>query len=233
MLKKIFLGLTLMVLLSGCFTSQKDLQSFPPKTTVEIQSIMDEKVADGFPPGMVVWIEGPEYRFEGASGLANVADNTPMSPDGAFRVGSITKMFTATVIVKLAEDGVLTLDDPVSLWLPEVADQLPNGHQITLHHLLSHTSGLFNVVEHEAYFTDILTEMVIDETTGTQHWLVYNGTRMIHLLVMYTERMHYLSRGHNGTIAIPTTSCSAWSLKRQQRCHSQKHTARTFMNHWK
>ena len=76
-------------------------------------------------------------------------------------------MFTAAVIIQLAEDGVLTLDDPLALWLPEVADQLPYGDQITLRHLLTHTSGLFNVVEHEAYFADLFTEMVVDEEAGT------------------------------------------------------------------
>jgi D-alanyl-D-alanine carboxypeptidase len=75
-------------------------------------------------------------------------------------------MFTATVIVQLAEDGVLTLDDPLALWLPDVADQLPNGDEITLRHLLTHTSGLFNIVEHETYWADIFTEAVIDEDTG-------------------------------------------------------------------
>jgi D-alanyl-D-alanine carboxypeptidase len=89
-----------------------------------------------------------------------------MPPEGAFRIGSITKMFTATAIIQLAEDDVLTLDDPLALWLPEVAEQLPYGGQITLRHLLTHTSGLFNVVEHEAYYADLFTEMVVDEAAG-------------------------------------------------------------------
>jgi D-alanyl-D-alanine carboxypeptidase len=95
----------------------------------------------------------------GASGSANLTNDTLMPPEGAFRNGSITKMFTATVIMQLVEDGVLTLDDPQALWLPY-------GDQITLHHLLTQTSGLFNVVEHEAYYADIFTEMVVDEATG-------------------------------------------------------------------
>ena len=127
---------------------------------------MDALTAGERPPGMIVWIDAPEYRFAGASGSANLADDTPMPPEGAFRIGSITKMFTATVIMQLAEDGVLTLDDPLALWLPEVAEQLPYGDQITLRHLLTHTSGLFNVVEHEAYYADIFTEMVVDEEPG-------------------------------------------------------------------
>jgi D-alanyl-D-alanine carboxypeptidase len=89
-----------------------------------------------------------------------------MPPEGAFRIGSITKMFTAVVVIKLAEDAVLTLDDSLALWLPEVADQLPFGDQITLRHLLTHTSGLFSVVEHEAYWADLFSEMEIDEDTG-------------------------------------------------------------------
>ncbi|MBK7897850.1 MAG: serine hydrolase domain-containing protein [Candidatus Promineifilaceae bacterium] len=141
-------------------------QAFPPEVVAEIQAEMDDLTAGARPPGMVVWIDAPEYQFTGASGSANLTDATPMPPEGAFRIGSITKMFTATVIMQLAEDGVLTPDDPLGLWLPEVAEQLPYGDQITLRHLLTHTSGLFNVVEHEAYYADLFTEMVVDETTG-------------------------------------------------------------------
>lgn len=131
-------------------------QAFPPDVVAEIQAEMDALTAGTMPPGMVAWIDAPEYQFAGASGSANLTDDTPMSPEGAFRIGSITKMFTAVVIMQLAEDGVLTLDDPLTLWLPEVAEQLPYGDQITLRHLLTHTSGLFNVVEHEAYYAEYL-----------------------------------------------------------------------------
>jgi D-alanyl-D-alanine carboxypeptidase len=128
---------------------------------------MDALTAGELPPGMAVWIDAPAYRLAGASGVANLTSDTPMPPEGAFRIGSITKMFTAAVIIQLAEDGVLTLDDPLALWLPEVAEQLPYGDQITLRHLLTHTSGLFNVVEHEDYWADLFAQMVIDEETGS------------------------------------------------------------------
>ncbi len=159
--------LTLILLLSGFIvTAQSESEAFPSDVAAEIQAEMDTLTAATFPPGMVVWIDAPDYRFEGASGLANLADETPMPSDGAFRIGSITKMFTATVIMQLVEDDVLTLDDTVAEWLPEVADQLPYGDEITIYQLLSHTSGLFNIVEHESYYTDIFTEMVVNEDTG-------------------------------------------------------------------
>jgi D-alanyl-D-alanine carboxypeptidase len=141
-------------------------QAFPPEVVAELQAEMDALTAGTMPPGMVAWIDAPEYRFAGAGGSANLADDTSMSPEGAFRIGSITKMFTAVVIMQLGEDGVLTLDDPLALWLPEVAAQLPYGDQITVRHLMAHTSGLFNVVEHEMYYADFFTEMVVDDATG-------------------------------------------------------------------
>jgi D-alanyl-D-alanine carboxypeptidase len=169
MIKRLIMSLTLiMLLLAGCITTaQDDRQAFPPEIVAQTQATMDDLTAGGLPPGMVLWIDAPGYRFEGAGGLADLMDDTPMPPEGAFRIGSITKMFTAAVIVQLAEDGVLTLDDPLALWLPETAEQLPYGDQITLRHLLTHTSGLFNVVEHEAYYADLFAEMVIDEEAGS------------------------------------------------------------------
>jgi len=162
------LTITLILLLSSFIvtTAQNNTETFPSDIVTKIQTEMDDLTSGGLPPGMVVWIDSPEYRFEGTSGFANLADETPMPSEGAFRIGSITKMFTATVIIQLAEDGVLTLDDPLELWLPEVTDQLPYGDQITLRHLLTHTSGLFSVVEHEAYWADIFTEAEIDEEAG-------------------------------------------------------------------
>ena len=192
--KKLILNLTLiMLLLIGCSsTTQDDPQAPTPDVVTEPQAEIEDTTAQeapqAFPPEVVAeiqsrngcphrrrtsrpaWSSGSTHRridSQGPAGSPNLTDDTPMPPEGAFRIGSITKMFTAAVIMQLAEDGVLTLDDPLALWLPEVAEQLPYGDQITLRHLLSHTSGLFNVVEHEAYYADLFTEMVVDEATGS------------------------------------------------------------------
>lgn len=165
-LLRLTLAMVLLLLPLGSATAEDAPQAFPPDIEADVQTQMDGLTAGGLPPGMVVWIDAPAYRFEGASGSANLADGTPMPPEGAFRIGSITKMFTAVVIVQLAEEGVLSLDDPLAQWLPAVADQLPSGDQITLRHLLGHTSGVSNVVEHEAYYPDIFAQIDVDEDTG-------------------------------------------------------------------
>ena len=167
MVKRIAFSLTLTVLLTNWITvAQNEKLTFPPDVVAEMQTSMEDLTTDSFPPGMVVWIDSPEYRFEGASGFAYLADETPMPAGGAFRIGSITKTFTATVILQLVEDGILTLDDTVAQWLPEVTEQLPYADEMTVYQLLSHTAGTANIVEHESYYTDIFTEMVVDETTG-------------------------------------------------------------------
>lgn len=163
----LLLTLLLLALPGSGALAQEPAPSFPPGVAAETQAAMDEFTAEGLPPGMIAWIDAPPYRFEGASGLANLAAGQPMPTDGAFRIGSLTKMFTAALVMQLAEDGVLTLDDPLSLWLPEVSEQLPHGDQITLRHLLAHTSGVFNIVEHEAYFADIFAAVEVDEATGS------------------------------------------------------------------
>lgn len=167
-MKHIALGLVILLLLVPALNvaAQDGPTAFPPEVVAEMQAAMDDLTEGGRPPGMVVWIDAPEYQFAGASGFADVAGEVAMPPDGAFRIGSITKMFTATVIVQLAEEGALTLDDPLALWLPDVADQLPYGDQITLRQLLGHTAGVYNMTNNTAYARDIREDAVIDEDAG-------------------------------------------------------------------
>src|SRR5690349_8866188 len=71
-------------------------------------------------------------------GLANLEWRQPITPQTVFGLGSTTKPFTATAILLLEQQGKLHLDDPIQTALPEY----PAGeHQITLRHLLTHTSG--------------------------------------------------------------------------------------------
>jgi CubicO group peptidase (beta-lactamase class C family) len=73
-------------------------------------------------------------------GMARLDPPQPVASDTIFRIGSVTKQFTAAAILKLQEQGKLSVHDPLSKFLPD----FPNGDQITLHHLLTHTSGIAN-----------------------------------------------------------------------------------------
>ncbi|MGD1096747.1 MAG: serine hydrolase domain-containing protein [Bryobacteraceae bacterium] len=74
-----------------------------------------------------------------AYGMADLEHNIALSPDSVFEPGSVTKQFTAAAVLLLAQEGKLSLDDPVRRYLPELPDY---GTTITIRHLLNHTSGL-------------------------------------------------------------------------------------------
>jgi D-alanyl-D-alanine carboxypeptidase len=74
-----------------------------------------------------------------ASGADDRNPDTPMRTDGRFFIASITKTFVSALVLQLADEGVLSLDDPVERWLPSV---VPRGDEITLRMLMMHRSGL-------------------------------------------------------------------------------------------
>ena len=71
-------------------------------------------------------------------GMANLEHDVPNAPQTIFRLGSVTKQFTSMAIMQLREKGRLDVDDPIAKYLPTY----PNGEEITIHHLLTHTSGI-------------------------------------------------------------------------------------------
>lgn len=94
--------------------------------------------ADG-PGAAVVVMRGGKVIYAGGRGLADVAGKRAIAPDTVFRLGSITKQFTAAVIVQLAQEGKLSLDDPLSRFLPDYPQP---GGSATVRQLLNHTSGI-------------------------------------------------------------------------------------------
>lgn len=88
--------------------------------------------------GSVLIAKEGKIVFSKGYGLANVEHQIPNSPQTVFRLGSITKQFTAVAILQLQEQGKLSVQDPISKYLPDY----PQGDKITIHHLLTHTAGV-------------------------------------------------------------------------------------------
>lgn len=119
--------------------------SISPDLAAELQRLLDSIVADGEVPGMVLSVRLPDgSTWSGASGISDRETRTPMETTTLVRIGSLSKMFTAVVVLQLVEEGVLELDAPIATWLP---DLLPNGDQITVRQLLQHTTGLYDYLE--------------------------------------------------------------------------------------
>jgi CubicO group peptidase (beta-lactamase class C family) len=96
--------------------------------------------------------------FQKGYGLADLEHHVKVIPQTKFRIGSITKQFTAAAILKLQQDGKLNLNDKLSKYLPD----FPRGDEVTLHHLLTHTSGIHSYTEKPG-FMDTVTSPVKSE----------------------------------------------------------------------
>ncbi|MGP4102915.1 serine hydrolase domain-containing protein [Nonomuraea sp. KM90] len=111
----------------------------------QVQKALDQAVADGGVPGMVAEVHDRRGRWFGSAGVADTRTGRKRQPNERFRIGSAAKPFTATVVLQLAAEGKLRLDDTVDTWLPGLVKGNNNdGGTITIRHLLNHTSGIFN-----------------------------------------------------------------------------------------
>jgi CubicO group peptidase (beta-lactamase class C family) len=115
----------------------------PPATDAELTAQIDQLLARTYPaaePGAAVLVEKDgKVLLRKGYGMANLELGVPIAPEMVFRLGSITKQFTALAILKLAEQGKLALSDDLTKYLPDFPT---HGQTITLEHLLTHTSGI-------------------------------------------------------------------------------------------
>jgi D-alanyl-D-alanine carboxypeptidase len=105
-----------------------------------LQTMVDTTARELLVPGAVVLLRTPQGEFTVTYGTTLLGANSPPRADTHFRIASNTKTMTAAVIVLLVQEGKLSLDDPVSKYVPGV----PNGDNITIVQLLEMRSGLYN-----------------------------------------------------------------------------------------
>ncbi len=105
----------------------------------QIDSVLKNvfKETDG-PGGVFLAAKDGEPIYRKAFGQANIELNVNMKPENVFQIGSMTKQFTAMAVMMLEEQGKINVNDAISKYIPDY----PNGNQITIHHLLTHASGI-------------------------------------------------------------------------------------------
>ncbi|MQY10002.1 D-alanyl-D-alanine carboxypeptidase [Streptomyces sp. RB5] len=114
------------------------------------RAAMERAVRDGAPGVLVTVVDG-KNRWTGTAGVADRDTKRPPRSADHFRVGSITKTFTATLVLQLEAEGRLSIDDTVETWLPGlVRGNGHDGRRITVRQLLNHTSGVYNYLNDPA-----------------------------------------------------------------------------------
>ena len=107
--------------------------------TAKVDAIFADYARPGSPGCAVAVYEGDAITFRGVYGMANLDHDVRLTPASVFHVASVSKQFTATAILLLAQDGKLSLDDDIRKHVPELPDF---GKTITIRHLANHTSGI-------------------------------------------------------------------------------------------
>jgi D-alanyl-D-alanine carboxypeptidase len=153
-------------LVLGCNSSNESSIATPRPTVAErLQSVLDQAVIDGV-PGVALAVRGDNVDFSGVAGVEDIATAVPLTVNHRFYLASVGKTYTAVAMVRMAADGLLHLDDPITAWLPSsITDRIPSSAVITIRSLLNHTSGIFD-------YQDDADEWLFQAflPNSTRHW---------------------------------------------------------------
>ncbi len=116
----------------------------------KIEALVKYYSDEGLFNGSVLVAEKDEVVYKGAVGMSNFEWNIPNTTQTKFRLGSITKQFTSMLIMQLVEEGKLRLDGKITDYLTNYRKE--TGERVTIHHLLTHGSGIPNYTEDDSFF---------------------------------------------------------------------------------
>ncbi|MGI9519428.1 MAG: serine hydrolase [Pirellulaceae bacterium] len=127
----------------------------------KIDAMLEEAFAADQPGAAVIVTRGGQTEYVAARGMADLELEVPLRADMVFRLGSITKQFTAAAIMLLVEEGKVSLDDEITKFLPDYPTQ---GATITVEHLLTHTSGIRSYTDMPGWMeTKIVNPLTVKE----------------------------------------------------------------------
>jgi D-alanyl-D-alanine carboxypeptidase len=105
-----------------------------------IDSLAEATLRDGPVAGLTIGVKrGGDLLMVKGYGDADIENSVPMTAGTVYRIGSLTKQFTSAAVMQLVEAGLVSLDDAMTQYLPDYPTQ---GHEVSIRHLLTHTSGI-------------------------------------------------------------------------------------------
>ena len=135
---------------------------FGNRLTNKLDALVSAYARQGRFSGSVLVARDGQVLLKKGYGLANHEYGIAATPHSAFRIGSMTKAFTAIAIMQQVESGKLALTDPISRYLPD----FPNGDRITIQHLLANTSGIEDFISLPEYAHHMIRPLTLAELTA-------------------------------------------------------------------
>ncbi len=142
--------------------------------TNSYQKILDDATQKGL-PAIVAAVQSPNAPlWQGKSGLSNIEGNIPLNINESFRLASITKLFTAVIILQLVDEKKITLTHPIATFLdPGIKSKIPNVNQINILQLLSHSSGIYSFTENNQFWKNCFYNGGMSRTWKPEELLSY------------------------------------------------------------
>lgn len=137
MCKSFFISIVLILALMNCFSQNEQENQLNKK----LDSLISERYKAVSPGCTILVAKNGEVFYKKAFGSADLELNVPMQPDMIFRIGSITKQYTAIAILQLVEQGKVSLQDSIQKFINDFPCK---GHTITIENLLTHSSGIID-----------------------------------------------------------------------------------------
>ena len=124
-----------------------------------VPELLEEIAPDDAPGIAVLVVRDGKVLFSKGFGIADLSHNVPITTTTKFRIGSVTKQFTAAAILKLQEEGRLNVSDKLSKFIPDY----PRGDEVTVHHLLTHTSGIKSFTSKPDFMATATSPATVDQ----------------------------------------------------------------------
>ena len=134
-MRRLTLGISFLLLLCGLASAQ----NLTPAEIKDIDGVFSDYNKPGSPGCALGVYRNGSIAYAHGYGMASLELGVPITPQTVFDIGSTSKQFTAFSILLLQQQGKLSVDDDIRKFMPEIPDY---GHRITLHHLMTHTSGM-------------------------------------------------------------------------------------------
>lgn len=138
-----------------CICRYTDSSSVHPKAAA-YQAVIDKYTKLGL-PGISLLVRDSNGTWSGASGMADIENRIEFKSCHISKVASITKLFIGVLIMKLQEEGVFDLDDPISKYLSaEEIKDIANAGDVSIRQLMNHTSGIYDVITDSGFYLELL-----------------------------------------------------------------------------
>jgi CubicO group peptidase (beta-lactamase class C family) len=194
------------------------------------------------PGAAVIAVRDGRTVLRKAYGMADLELGVPLQPDMVFRIGSMTKQFTAAAILMLVEEGKLAVSDPITKFLP---DYPTGGRTITVEHLLTHTSGIKSYTEMDDFLANLRKDYTVQELIdhfksqpmdfepGEKYQYDNSGYFLLGAILEKASGMGYeafLKKRIFDVVGMPDTSLESTSRITPRRAHGYAKNGETWVN---